>query len=93
MGNRRRGLAAHPNLMEVRGGKTRCLRYISSTLPLVCPVWTELEVKVLLGRQQMRVSTNQTWGLSQTGSVYQDSCLIIIQRNQIIIQSSRKSYP
>jgi hypothetical protein len=48
---------------------------------------------VLLGLQQMRVSTNQTWGLGQTGSVYQDSCLIIIQRNQIIIQSSRKSYP
>ena len=93
MGNRRRGLAAHPILMEVRGGKTRCLRYISSTLPLVFPVWTELEVKVLLGLQQMRVSTNQTWGPSQTGSVYQDSCLIIIQRNQIIIQSSRKSYP
>ena len=93
MGNRRRGLAAHPNLMEVRGGKTRCLRYISSTLPLVCPVWTELEVKVLLGLQRMLVSTNQTWGLCQTGSVYQDSCLIIIVRYRIINQSSRKSYP
>ena len=61
MGNRYRGLAAHPILLEVRGGKTRYLRYIESTLPLICPVWMELEVEVLVGLQQMLVSTNQTW--------------------------------